>query len=95
MGKRGVRFGFFFLQLTNVIVKLNYLLIKEIQKIVLKSRKFRIFLFVKCGWSGPHVTELGKIWGCLLKTTFSTKLISTSSSKIHFASFRNTLLQFN
>lgn len=92
--------GVFFLQLTHVTVKLNYPLINEIQKIVLKSRKFHFilfyfFLFAKYWWSGLHPTEPGKIWGYLLKTIFSTRLISTSSLKINSTSFRNALLWFN
>lgn len=77
------------------IYKLNYPLIKKIWKIVLKIRKCNIFLlFSKYGWSGFHLMEMGKIWCCLLRTT-STRLISTSSLKENFANFVNTLFWFS
>lgn len=51
--------GVFFLQLTHIAVKSSYPLVKEIQKIVLKSRKFRVFLFARHRSSDLHAMELG------------------------------------
>lgn len=83
-------------EFSSYMYKLNYPLIKEVWKIVLRSRKCTfLLLFSKYRENGFHLMEMGKIWCCLLKTTFSTRLISTSSLKENFASFGNTLFWFS